>query len=213
MQRLPLIPHVRSLYIPHVADHVRGTNNDPKELALQIVDIVALRPEIEICYMGISNKCFEILESSKSHVNDLLHGSNSSAEIGAGFTAGGSIAGAGSTVGGGGDGAAGPVYVMGLPQPVGQNVILLNDDDDNDNDDDDSDDDTDDNTDENNDEPGGAAEISDDGWPDGDDDDNTESEDEPFFNEQDNRMPRLRLREILFYDDKVAVFKARHGTI
>ena len=163
--------------------------------------------------MGISNKCFEILESSKSHVNDLLHDGNSSTEIGAGFTAGGLVTGAGSTIGGAGDGAAGPIYVTGPPQPVGGNVILLNDDDDNDNDDDDSDDDSDDESDDINDDIGGAIENSDDGWPDADDGDNTESEDEPFFNEQDSRMPRLRLREILFYDDKVAVFKARHGTI
>ena len=162
--------------------------------------------------MGISNKCFEILESSKSHVAD-LHDGISSAEIGAGFTAGGLGVGAGSTTGGGGDGAAGPIYVIGPPQPVGENVILLNDDDDNDNDDDDDDDDTDDDSDQNNDDIGGGVENSDDGWHDGDDDDHTESEDEPFYNEQDNRMPRLRLREILFYDDKVAVFKARHGTI
>jgi hypothetical protein len=50
------------LYIPHIADHPHA-NIDPHELALQIVDIVTLRPEIQLCYMGIGTKCFEILEN------------------------------------------------------------------------------------------------------------------------------------------------------
>ena len=198
-----------------MADHIRGSNNDPKELALQIVDIVALRPEIEICYMGISNKCFEILESSKSQTAESLHDGVFNAGTGTNYAAGGMLTAAGSMAGGGvgGDGNVGPIHAVGPPQPVGENVILLNDDDDNDNDDDDDDDDTGDSSDENNEDLDGGAANSEDGWADGNDDDNTESDDEPFYNEQDSRMPRLRLREILFYDDKVAVFKARHGTI
>ena len=66
LQHLPSIPHLRSLSIPFLADHVHGSNVDPRELALQIVDIVALRPEVELCYMGIANKCFEILENRRS---------------------------------------------------------------------------------------------------------------------------------------------------
>ena len=30
---------------------------------MQILDIVTLRPEIQLCYMGIGTKCFEILEN------------------------------------------------------------------------------------------------------------------------------------------------------
>ena len=30
---------------------------------MQVVDMIFLRPEIELCYLGISNKCFEILEN------------------------------------------------------------------------------------------------------------------------------------------------------
>jgi len=57
------VARLRSLYIPHIADHPHGANIDPQELAFQIVDIVTLRPEIELCYMGIGTKCFEILET------------------------------------------------------------------------------------------------------------------------------------------------------
>jgi hypothetical protein len=54
------------LYIPHIADHPHGSNIDTHDLALQIVDIVTLRPEIELCYMGLGQKCFEILENRPS---------------------------------------------------------------------------------------------------------------------------------------------------
>lgn len=40
-----------------------------------------------------------------------------------------------------------------------------------------------------------------------------ESEDDDDFVEPNKGAVKLRLREILFYDDKVAVFKARHGRL
>lgn len=64
LQRLPRINNLRSLYIPHIADHPAGSNVDTHELALQIVDIVTLQPDIELCYMGLGQKCFEILENT-----------------------------------------------------------------------------------------------------------------------------------------------------
>ena len=74
---------------------------------------------------------------------------------------------------------------------------------------------------------------SDDGDDDGDDDDDedeeeddveeeveTESEDDEIEEDSDDEdgldgraVGRLRLREILFYDDKVAIFKGRHGRL
>jgi hypothetical protein len=69
LQRLPKICRLRSLYIPHIADHPHGSNFDTHELAQQIVDIVTLRPEIELCYMGLGTKCFEILENRAGHSN------------------------------------------------------------------------------------------------------------------------------------------------
>ncbi|KAL1301667.1 hypothetical protein AAFC00_005886 [Neodothiora populina] len=63
LQHLPFVPHLRSLYIPYMANYVHGNViTEPRELAMQIVDIVALRPEIELCYLGIARKCFEILD-------------------------------------------------------------------------------------------------------------------------------------------------------
>lgn len=48
-------------------------------------------------------------------------------------------------------------------------------------------------------------------------DDDTESENSEDDGDSDivesNSRARLRLREILFYDDKVAVFRARHGRL
>lgn len=71
LRRLPLAPQLRSLYIPYLADHVHGSSLDSRELALQVLDIVFLSPKIELCYLGIQTKCFEVLEffgdeSSKS---------------------------------------------------------------------------------------------------------------------------------------------------
>lgn len=44
-------------------------------------------------------------------------------------------------------------------------------------------------------------------------DDDTDSEAGSSVSGHDGRRTRLRLREILFYDDKVAIFKARHGRL
>jgi len=175
LQRLPLIPHVRSLYIPFIADHAHGNNIEPRELAMQVLDIVHLRPEIEICYMGISMKCFEILEN-KSTSYDLHHESNASSTDGP----------AGDTIGGG--------YVT--------NDAMMSDEEDE-------------TEDEDNDDIDGLV-----GAGDGDETESDASEDahddsdgDESFLQDDRKGPRLRLREILFYDDKVAIFKARHGRL
>ncbi len=148
---------------------------DPRELALQIVDIVALRPEVEICYMGILSKCFEILEKKQT---DERHGTHE---------------------GGSSPAHAGPGGVM--TDGAGE---------DEDEDDEEEIDDDDD----------GAEDDQDDDDADPSDSDETvsepkdDSEDDDSFADADERsriMPRLR--EILFYDDKVAIFKARHGRL
>lgn len=66
LQRLPQIPHLRSLYIPHIADHPYGGSLNIKDFALSAIDVVTLRPEVELCYLGIKDKCFEILETKDS---------------------------------------------------------------------------------------------------------------------------------------------------
>jgi len=144
-----------------MADHVHGTNADPRELALQVVDIVALRPEVELCYMGIANKCFEILESKRDH--DPRNESH-----------------------------------LGLHGHGLEDTEHISDPDEEDEDEED--------------------EVEED-----DDSEVTESDVSSTSYQTDsdleeevagkNGAARLRLREILFYDDKVAVFKARHGRL
>ena len=46
-----------------------------------------------------------------------------------------------------------------------------------------------------------------------DDDADDDTDSEPDEGLADKIVGRLRLREILFYDDKVAIFKARHGRL
>ncbi|WPG98126.1 Hypothetical protein R9X50_00091200 [Acrodontium crateriforme] len=170
LQRLPSIPHIRSLYLPFLADHVHGTNVDPRELALQIVDIVALRPEVELCYMGIANKCFEILENRRD--------SDGRPESHLGM--------------------AGHSIDDGVPSEA--------------EDEDDDEDEVEDLEDEDEDEvedEDESDEIDDTETDEDEDDDDTDSE----GSELGMNGARLRLREILFYDDKVAIFKARHGRL
>ncbi|KAK4174038.1 hypothetical protein QBC36DRAFT_47831 [Triangularia setosa] len=62
LQRLPNIHQLRSLNIAQIADYPGG-NFEPRELAHQIADIITLRPEIRLCYVGVGAKCFEMLES------------------------------------------------------------------------------------------------------------------------------------------------------
>ncbi|KAI9722663.1 MAG: hypothetical protein M1812_001594 [Candelaria pacifica] len=179
LQRLPLIPHLRSLYIPYLADHVHAANLDvaldPRELALQIVDIVALRPEVEICYMGILSKCFEILEKKPI---DERHGAHE---------------------GGSSPAHAGPGGVMtdGAGEEEDEDDDDEMDEEEMDDDDDDADADAD---------PSDSDETASEPKDDSEDDDSFVDEDE-----KSRVMPRLR--EILFYDDKVAIFKARHGRL
>jgi hypothetical protein len=170
LQRLPQIPHIRSLYIPKIAEHIHGNNIDSQELALQVVDIVTLRPEIEICYMGLGPKCFEVLENKPSTYD-------ARAETGSPDISPGAIPGA---------------Y-------GGNDPLAMTDDETEDDDEDDMDGD------------GGA--ISGDETASELSDGHDTSDDESFTHDDERKTPRLRLREILFYDDKVAIFKARHGRL
>jgi hypothetical protein len=151
------LPKLRSLYIPYLVNHGQGL--DAREYALQIVDIVALRPELEICYLGIMKKCFEVLEQKPGSENTN----------------------------------------RGRPG--------INDDSGSEEEDDNDD--------------GSVDEDDEDG--DNDDDDDSEDtasdstgtyEDSELGSEEDEKdIPSLRLREILYYDDKVSIFKARHGRL
>lgn len=134
------------------------------------MDIVTLKSEIELCYMGIGAKCFEILESKPAQYEyGEYHADGTSG--GAGYAA----------------------LVEGE----------ITDDDEGDIDDD-----------------GDDVVEEDDGLDDDLDDlgvggDDEDSDDDEFFDEvhSGKRGNKLKLREILFYDDKVSIFKARHGKL
>lgn len=153
---------------------------DPRELALQIVDIVALRPEVEICYMGIANKCFEILESRRTQAGNVWDRRPDS------------------QVGMHPDDGGGP------------------DDEEGEEDEEEAEEDGDA-------EPGTeddhVAEAAGEGEMDTESDEDDEDDDDDIESEAGESEAggrggaRLRLREILFYDDKVAIFKARHGRL
>lgn len=171
VQRLPNARTLRSLHIAHIAEHAHG-RLDAREAAMQILDIVALRPELELCYLGIEKKCWEVLEyEAKSMGKD---GNNF---VPANFMdemVDGSSA---------------------HPHHVGGGVD--HDDEDDDDEDEDSDLEIEERSDEN----------------DTDDEDAIDAVDASGAGRNGKRKMTFRLREILFYDDKVSIFKARHGKL
>jgi len=175
LQRLPQIPHLRSLNIPFIADHATPAF-DPKELVLQVIDVIVLRPEVELCYMGVSHKCFEILENRP---HDEAHGAMDS-----------------------------------HPSAVNGGPVTDEEDDDEDEEGSDDDDDEQGESDDNGTAIGAPAGIVDPDETDEDISDHEDSDTDSFDGSEDGRSKvRLRPREILFYDDKVAIFKARHGKL
>ncbi|KAI4109806.1 MAG: hypothetical protein LQ339_001590 [Xanthoria mediterranea] len=170
LQRLPQIPHVRSIYVTNITDHAHGHHLDMKELALQVMDIVTLRPEVELCYLGISNKCFEILEGK---YNDDATVSFPRSETGA-TSPQGSISGS---------------------------------DEESEEEDDDEDDHDD------LDQHPTASGPQHNGNSDSGDESFGESDVDSEGEERREREPNMKLREILFYDEKITIFKARHAKL
>jgi hypothetical protein len=169
LQRLPMISHVRSLYIPHIADHPHGANLKEQELAMQIVDIVTLRPEVELCYMGLARKCFEIIENkylghdNRVYPNSTAEGTSTNNNLNNGWT-----------------------NIDGGEWTDEEDDVDLDD--------------------ANSEDLGDVDDVESEATNDMDDDD---SDDMSSYGGK--RAPKLKLREILFYDDKVSIFKARHG--
>jgi hypothetical protein len=67
LQSLPNLNNLRSLYIPNFKNsttNIRLPVARSREYALQVLDVVALRPEIELCYIAFMDKCFEVMETS-----------------------------------------------------------------------------------------------------------------------------------------------------
>ena len=148
-----------------------GHHLEPRELALQIVDIIALRPEIELCYMGISTKCFEILENRNHDDSTFTYHDSTTSSANAG------------------------------PDGVGDSDEDT--DEVNDNDDDDDDDQS------SNGATGSTPLVDSDGTNSDVTADSIADSDEDVLSENGRKRPKLKLREILFYDDKITIFKAR----
>jgi len=168
LQRLPCAPQLRSLYIRRVSTYGEASGViAPKDLAMQIMHTVSLRPDMELCYIGIMDKCFEIQEGNR-HFADR--------------------------------GESGLTLVEGDDDDEDDDRPGLDEDDE----DDASEDDGGVNT-----HPGPSTSF--------DDDEETEAEDSGAESTEsegsEEGQSRFRLREILFYDDKVDVFRARHGRL
>ena len=186
LQRLPNIPQLRSLYVPNMSDHPYGNSVNVKDLALSAIDVVALRPEVELCYLAIKNKCFEILERKPKEKSKKGHSSSSSSpndadsdddeiENGDNHREDDTEESDDDGGGGGGNGAVAPSTTTAPPATTEPNA---------------------------NDSNSSGSLASD------NDDDDASSDDA-----SEKPTTRLKLREILFYDDKISIFKARHGRL
>ena len=162
LQRLPQIPHLRSLYVPYIADHPYGGSLNVRDFAMSALNVVALRPEVQLCYVGIKEKCFEILETKEGKKSK--------------------------------DGGAGET-----DDDEDAEVNHGHSDSDDDDDDDTEDDDA---------APAPSATQT----------QGMDSELDPLTDEEPDPVSnvvkvKLKLREILFYEDRISIFKARHGRL
>ncbi|OQE43288.1 hypothetical protein PENCOP_c003G07102 [Penicillium coprophilum] len=159
LQRLPNMPQLRALYLPHIHHTV---HRDLKELALQVLDIVSIRPDLKIAYIGLHIKCYQILEARHDD-NPLDFDDN-------------------------------PAIDHSPTHSEDENEGWANPNHESEEDSDDSD---------------GASGAADTDLLSSDPDDYDTEPDE----EQGASRIRYRLQEILFYDEKVSIFKARHGVL
>jgi hypothetical protein len=168
LRRLPGAASLRSLHIPHLAEHVSGTVH-AREVASQVLDIVALRSEIELCYLGVENQCFEISEYLSLPRRAGRHRR--------------------------GEDVAAPTTTSSVSHHL----------------DDEDDDNSDDLGDDHSSDFGALTETDD------DDDDNDRTDEEASEGEglEGSEPPKStwRLIEVLFYDEKISIFKARHGKL
>lgn len=223
VRQLPDAPTIRSLHISHIAEHTYGRSFEPREIALNILDFISLRSEMELCYLGIENKCFEILEYKAQHARqnstrlhtDVSQDPPSTQLISAPYPTATSASDSDEPDDGGAahhlaiDAQAEAMDAEAADYEGSENWDLnstAGSEIDQDQDHHDRTDDSDDH----------------------DDDDDDEAEDEGQDNDHEEiyhghskaggrkkrkQKPAFRLREILFYDDKVSIFKARHGRL
>lgn len=170
LQKLPQIPHLRSIYLPYIADHPSGNSFSCREAAMGAVDVVAIRPDVQLCYLGIRNKCFEILEKKQKPKSSTHGAATDDAE---------------------------------------------SDDDSDEHDSNDEDNDSDGSVDPSTaPAPAPTPAVHNDGDSDADyTPDTDDDEDARTSSSGGGRKIKYKLREILFYDDKISIFKARHGRL
>ncbi|KAJ4513718.1 hypothetical protein HRR83_005136 [Exophiala dermatitidis] len=231
LRRLPYATTLRSMHIPHIVGYVHGTVH-PREAALQVLDIVALRPELELCYLGVENQCFEILEYAEAPRKASRSGLDSNVASG-GFPGSGMVQHSGDDIetdahvgpaGGGGGGFVDHHHhtqLHNLPHSHAhqhQHVHHADDQGGEDGHGGGGDD-------EGGHESANSSDLealSDPGEGISDDEDSDESDDQGADGDRggggggsSNRRTKRtwRLREILFYDDKISIFKARHGRL
>ncbi|EXJ89361.1 hypothetical protein A1O3_02428 [Capronia epimyces CBS 606.96] len=187
LRRLPNATSLRSLHIAHISDHVNVTVHS-RDAALQVLDIVALKPELELCYLAVQGQCFEILEFANSR--------KSWGRISTGLTG---LNHAPEDVDTDQDGPTGGLLAHAmhhhhhhhhhLPHSHAHHASQSNEQGDGDMNDDSD-----------------FEAVSDTG--------DEISEEETEQGASPNGPKRTwRLREILFYDDKISIFKARHGRL
>lgn len=58
---------LRALYLPHIEYPVY---HDLKELAMQVLDIVNIFPELKVTYMGLRTQCYQIRERKSESASD-----------------------------------------------------------------------------------------------------------------------------------------------
>lgn len=199
LQRLPNMPQLRSLNIPYIADYV-ATAFEPRELAHQITDIITLRPEIRLCYVGIGTKCFEILESPDSGPSSSPTGTTppyASVDI----LAHGHLNSSSSNI-------AGMVATNQPDEEEEEEDTTDEEDEGGEDDSEESEDEEDEDT-----TPTTGTSDPDETQSDNEAADHDDDSDDDGFVEPTNGRVSFRLREILFYDDKVAIFRARHGKL
>ena len=176
LQRLPNATTLRSLHVAHIANHPNGRHYDREEIARSLLNIIVVRPEIELCYFGIEKKCYEILEYNSQYVRPASPTRDYIGTIG--ITTHTSVE---------------DDYEE---DPDHDNVGTLHQ----------------------------IDHIEPETFSDDEDNDtssNTSSRTGDTYDEDDARNhdmsapsdPVFKLREILFYDDKITIFKARHGKL
>ncbi|CAK7271294.1 hypothetical protein SEPCBS119000_004530 [Sporothrix epigloea] len=191
LQRLPSLPQLRSLHILHIFDHIVGTISK-YDLAMQVADIATLRPEFPLCFVALFDKCYEVIETHGSDSPggdaDVMGNGGVVHEAGAGGVAIDESSDTASSLSDdeGEDDDAGSEgdFDGAIGGNVGANGMHAVLSAGHDSD----------------------ADLSDSG------DSNRDSQ---LLDDElpESRPLQLRLREIFFYDDKVAIFKARHARL